>query len=91
MSPAGKSDENLDDGARFEVRDYDLADRPPLAHALDYSSALRVIQRLHQQFWDQIEANGEGAVEASQCLSIVLISGGRSPELQYVSAVGGRR
>lgn len=47
--------------ATFQVRDLDLPDRPALAAANDLGTAVDRVQRLHEQFRDQLAANSEGA------------------------------
>jgi hypothetical protein len=53
MSPA--------DTNRFEIRDEDLPDRPPLAVTADYPSVPEAVARLHEAFHTQLDANGEDA------------------------------
>ena len=79
------------DIARFEVRDDELPERPPLACTEDYPAALAALERLHEQFRDQLEANGEGGAEACQRLSIRIVTLDGSTHLRYVSATNGIR
>ena len=79
------------DVLRFEVHDDELPDWPPLAWSDDYSAALAKVERLHEQFRDQLEVNGEGSGEAWQRLSVVLVAYDGSTHLRYVSAVNGIR
>ena len=88
MNPSAPSGVDV---LRFEVRDDELPDWPPLTWTDDYSAALAEVERLHEQFRDQLEANGEGGGEAWQRLSITLVACDGSTHLRYVSAVNGIR
>ena len=54
----------------FVVLDADLPDRPPLAHAGDYDAALYLFSVVQEEFYDQLDANGEGGFRAELALSI---------------------
>ncbi len=73
----------------FEIRDLDLPDRPALAYTLDYDQALSAIERLHQQFQDQLHANGEGGTNIHQRLIVKEWVDGGPPQLRYISSVAG--
>jgi hypothetical protein len=75
--------------ARFEVRDDDLPDRPPLAAAADYPSALLEVARLHEEFHHSLAANGEGATGLSQRLRVDELTSGAPPHPRYWSSVDG--
>lgn len=75
----------------FEVRGFDLGDLPTLARADSGESALRAVRRLHGAFFDQLDANGEGAAGMSQRLFVLAVRSGGTPRLLYVSAAGGHR
>ncbi len=73
----------------FEIRDLDLPDRPALAYTLDYDQALQKLERLHQQFQDQLHANGEGGTNIHQRLIINEWVDGGAPQLRFISSVAG--
>jgi hypothetical protein len=70
----------------YEVRDFDLPDRPPLAYADDLEDAKAAVEQLHDEFFDQLDANGEGGSRISQSLSITSRADG---QVQYISGVFG--
>jgi len=72
----------------YEVRDFDLPDRPPLAYADDLETAKATVEQLHSEFFDQLDANGEGSTGASQSLSITSRADG---QVRYISSVAGCR
>jgi len=78
-------------GTRFEVRDDNLPDRPPLAAADDYDAALNQIDRLENDFFDQLDANGEGATGISLRLRVDQLTRGQPPQLRFMYSVGGHR
>ena len=57
-------------GPGFVVLDFELPDRPPLGHAGDLDDAVDVLAALQEQFYDQLDANGEGGFRAELALSI---------------------
>ena len=57
----------------FVVLDADLPDRPPLAHAGDYDAALYVLSVVQQEFYDQLDANGEGGHTVHLALALATI------------------
>jgi hypothetical protein len=75
--------------SRFEVRDEDLPDRPPLAVTADYPSAVEAVARLHAAFHLQLDANGEGASALTQRLRVDEHQPGQPPRVRYLSFVGG--
>ncbi len=54
----------------FVVLDAGLPDRPPLGQADDYDAALHVLIAVQEEFYDQLDANGEGGHTAELALSI---------------------
>lgn len=54
----------------FVVLDADLPDRPPLGHAGDYDAALCVLSAVQEEFYDQLDANGEGGHTAHLALAL---------------------
>jgi len=81
----------IQDGTRFEVRDADLPDRPPLAKADDYTVALDEVARLESEFFDQLDANGEGAAGISLHLRVDELTPDAPPLLRFMYSVGGHR
>lgn len=57
----------------FVVLDAELRDRPPLGHAGDYEAALQVLSVVQEQFYDQIDANGEGGHTVRLALALAPI------------------
>ena len=57
-------------GSGFVVLDLELPERPPLGHAGDLDAALGVLAGIQEQFYDQLDANGEGGFRAELALSI---------------------
>lgn len=57
----------------FVVLDADLPDRSPLAHAGDYDAALYVLSVVQEEFYDQIDANGEGGHTVHLALALATI------------------
>lgn len=57
----------------FVVLDAGLPDRPPLGHADDYDAALYVLAAVQEEFYDQIDANGEGGHTAELALALAPI------------------
>ena len=57
-------------GAGFVVLDFELPERPPLGHAGDLDAALDVLASVQEEFYDQLDANGEGGLRAELALSI---------------------
>ncbi len=77
-------------GGCFLVLDADLPDRPPLAHATDWEQALNEVDRIHGQFLDQVEANGEGSGGTQLAVTVVGADqhGHRGPVLRWFSCNG---
>jgi protein involved in polysaccharide export with SLBB domain len=80
-----------DDTGLFEIRDLDLTLRPALARAGGYTAALRQVDRLHQNFYDQVEANGEGGFQADQRLVVVELGDDGTAMPRYWSVTDGLR
>jgi len=57
-------------GAGFVVLDFELPERPPLGHAGDLDGVLDVLADVQEEFYDQLDANGEGGFWAELALSI---------------------
>ena len=57
----------------FVVLDADLSDRPPLAYAGDYDAALYTLSVVQEQFYDQLDANGEGGHTVHLALALATI------------------
>ncbi len=74
------------DALGYQVRDYDLPDRPALARTDTYPEALRAVDQLHQAYRRSLAANGEGTAGLSQSLMVLTAAG---TELRYLSAAGG--
>jgi hypothetical protein len=73
----------------YEIRDHDLPDRPPLATAPDYSAAVAEVERLHEEFREQLDANGEGGTNIWQTLRIDELQPDQPPQQRCVSAASG--
>jgi len=70
----------------YVIRDFHLSDLPPLAYADDLETAKATVERLHAQFFDQLDANGEGATGARQTLSVTSCADG---QVRYISGAFG--
>ncbi|BEP13914.1 hypothetical protein acdb102_22250 [Acidothermaceae bacterium B102] len=70
----------------FEVRDQALPQRAPLARRTDYDTAMRAVAELHEQFWAQLEANGEGGQHTRLRLHVIELRPGQ-PALVRATAV----
>ena len=57
-------------GSGFVVLDFELPERPPLGYAGDLDAALEVLAGVQEEFYDQLDANGEGGFRAELALSI---------------------
>ena len=57
-------------GSGFVVLDFELPERPPLGTAGDLDAALDVLAGVQEEFYDQLDANGEGGFRAELALSI---------------------
>lgn len=55
--------------------DLDVPDRPPLAEAADYDAGLRTLVAVQEEFYNQLEANGEGGDRVRLALSLAPIDG----------------
>ena len=58
----------------FVVLDAGLPDRPPLGHAVDYDAVLHVLSVVQEEFYDQLDANGEGGHTVHLALAIALVN-----------------
>lgn len=50
--------------------DLDLPDRPPLAEADDYEAGLHMLAAVQEEFYDQLDANGEGGHRVRLALTL---------------------
>ena len=57
-------------GSGSVVLDFELPERSPLGHAGDPDAAPDVLADLQEEFYDQLDANGEGGLRAELALSI---------------------
>lgn len=57
----------------FVVLDAGLPDRPPLGQADDYDAALHVLTAVQEEFYDQLDANGEGGCNPELALALAPI------------------
>ncbi len=53
----------------YQVRDLDLPAQPTLAHHGAYTDAVAHVQRLHEQFYDQLQATPKAAAAAGSARS----------------------
>jgi hypothetical protein len=76
----------------YQVLDQALLLRPSLARADDYDAALHLLEVLQREFYDQLEANGEGGACAELALAIVPVdaTGTVGPPV-YWSIINGMR
>ncbi len=74
---------------RYQIRDHDLPDRPPMATAGDYLAAVAEVERLHEEFLDQLYANGEGGNSLWQTLRVDELQPGLPPQKRYLSTTNG--
>lgn len=75
---------------RYEIRDVDLPAEPPLATTADYDTAMSRLAELHQDFHRQLDANGEGASDLHQRLSVTAVNdNGAAPTVRALSTVSG--
>ena len=73
----------------FEVRDQMLHDRAPLATTTDYEDAMRAVAALQEDFWAQLDANGEGGRCTRLRLDVLECSPGDSAVLRASSVASG--
>lgn len=57
----------------FVVLDAGLPDRPPLGQADDYDAALHLLAAVQEEFYDQLDANGEGGHTAELALALASV------------------
>jgi hypothetical protein len=76
----------------FVVLDAERPDRPPLAHAGHYEAALYVLSVVQEEFYDQLDANGEGGhtVHLALALAPVDATGTVGPPCHWVTINGMR-
>lgn len=68
------------------IRDFHLSDLPPLAYADDLETAKATVELLQGEFFDQLDANGEGCNGARQTLAVTSCCDG---QVHYVSGAYG--
>ena len=54
----------------FVVLDLDLPDRGPLAEAGDFEAGLQMLAAVQEEFYDQLDANGEGGAGVRLALTL---------------------
>ncbi len=54
----------------YVVLDLDLPDRPPLAEAGDYEAGLLTLAAVQEEFYDHLDANGEGGARVRLALTL---------------------
>lgn len=54
----------------FVVLDLDLPDWPPLAEADDYEAGLHMLAAVQEEFYNQLDANGEGGHRVRLALTL---------------------
>ena len=76
----------------FVVLDLDLPDRPPLAKVGDYEAGLLALAEVQEEFYDQLDANGEGGgrVRLALTLAPTDVTGTVGPP-GYWALITGRR
>ena len=57
----------------FVVLDLDVPDRAPLAEAGDYDAGLLTLTAVQEEFYDQLDANGEGGSRVRLALTLAPI------------------
>ena len=76
----------------FVLTDFDLTDRPPLAHAADYDTALGLLAGVQEEFLRQLDANSEGGGQTQLSLTIAPIDAtGTIGEPRYIESINGLR
>ena len=76
----------------FVLTDFDLPDRPPLAHAEDYETALFILAAAQEEFLRQLDANGEGGGQTQLSLAVTPIdTTGAIGEPCYIESINGLR
>ena len=73
----------------YAIYDDELPTRLPLATAADYPTALTEVLRLHEEFRQQLAANGEGCSDIWLTLRVDELQPGQPPLRRYVSAASG--
>ena len=69
----------------FEIHDRTLPTDGPLAVATAYAEALRQLAALHERFWAQLDANGEGSASVLLRLAVTQIERGKQPRTVAIS------
>lgn len=59
----------------FVVLDLDLPDRAPLAEAGDYEAGLHKLAAVQEEFYDQLDADGEGGSRVRLALTLAPVDG----------------
>jgi len=74
----------------FVVLDADLPNHPLLGQADDYDAALHVLAAVKEEFYDQLDANGEGGHTAELALSLapIDVTGTVGPPCYWVTING---
>ena len=76
----------------FVVLDLDLPDRPPLAEAGDYDAGLLALAAVQEEFYDQLDANGEGGVRVRLALTLAPVDAAGTISLPcYWAIINGMR
>ncbi|BEP13865.1 hypothetical protein acdb102_21760 [Acidothermaceae bacterium B102] len=73
----------------FEVRDQALPQRAPLARTVDYDAVMRAVAWLQEQFWVELDANGEGGQHTRLRLQVVELTPGRPGLLRATAVASG--
>lgn len=73
----------------FEVRDAALPEREPLATVRGYDVAMRAVAALQEEFWAQLDANGEGGRHIRWSLQVIELGPGRTELVRATSVASG--
>lgn len=73
------------------ILDHELPDRPPLGQAEGYDAALRVLASLQEQFYAQLDSNGEGGHDPELALIIAPVDAAGIGPACYWHIVNGIR
>ncbi|BEP14027.1 hypothetical protein acdb102_23380 [Acidothermaceae bacterium B102] len=76
-------------GTYFVVTDQTLPQRAPLARTTDYDAAMHVVADLQEQFWAQLEANGEGGQHTLLRVQVIQLTPGRAGILRATAVTSG--
>jgi hypothetical protein len=69
----------------YVIRDFRLPDRPRWRTPTTSRPAKATVERLHGDFFDQLDANGEGCSGASQTFAVTSCA---DSQVRYISAYG---